>query len=128
MGKSQQIKGKRGELEVVMLLKKYGFDARRGQVWNGEPDIVSDLPIHFEVKRHEDLKISEWFKQAENDSGWKYPTVVFRQSRKAWRVVIRACDLIALVTDKNIITADVLTEMRFEDFLLVLKEVDEHER
>lgn len=128
MGKSQQIKGKRGELEVVMLLKRYGFDARRGQVWNGEPDIVSELPIHFEVKRHEDIKLSEWFKQAEKDSGWKYPSVVFRQSRKAWRISIKARDLVSLIADKNIITSDVLVEMLFEEFLQILEEVGNNGR
>lgn len=128
MGKSQQIKGKRGELEVVMLLKKYGFDARRGQVWDGEPDIVTDLPIHFEVKRHEDIKLAEWFKQAEKDSGWKYPSVVFRQSRKAWRIAIKARDLVSLIADKNIITSDVLVEMLFEEFLQILEEVENNGR
>lgn len=124
MGKSQQIKGKRGELEVVLLLKQHGFDARRGQVWNGEPDIVSDLPIHFEVKRHEDIKVSEWFKQAEKDCGWKYPAVVYRQSRHPWTITMKACDIFSLITGHNGITSQFLFEMKFENFLEILKEAD----
>ena len=47
-------KGKQGEREVAALLRKYGFDARRGKQFSGEEgrDVVHDIDgFHVEVKR-----------------------------------------------------------------------------
>ena len=50
---NSRTKGKRGELEVAHLLKKYGYDARRGQQFagiNGDADVVGLPGIHLEIK------------------------------------------------------------------------------
>lgn len=98
MSKSQREKGAAAEREVAHLLEKFGITARRGQVFNGEPDIVTDLPFHLEVKRQETTKIHEWFRQSEAAAGGKIPVVVHRRNREPWMVTLR-----------------------FEDFLEVLK-------
>ena len=49
-----KIKGKRVELELVKILKDYGFNARRSQQYCGSSDsadvIVDNLPVHIECK------------------------------------------------------------------------------
>ena len=126
MGKSQQEKGKSGEREVVKILVSYGFMARRGQVWNGEPDIVCPvLPIHWEVKRHETLSVNQWFAQAEEYAshliGKKFPIVVYRQSRHPWMVTMKVKDFLHLVASKGL-ESDCRLTMEFTDFLEILKE------
>lgn len=98
MGKMQREKGARAERQIVHILQEYGIDARRGQVFNGEPDVMSSLPIHIEVKRQETTKIHEWMKQSQEQNRGLIPTVVHRRSREDW-----------------------LITMKFEDFLQLLK-------
>lgn len=65
MGKMQREKGKRGERELAGILRKYGFDSRRGQQYsgaNGDADVAGLPGIHVEVKRVERLNISEAMK------------------------------------------------------------------
>lgn len=124
MGKSQQTKGKIGEREVVKILESFGFMARRGQVWMGEGDIIApQLPVWFEVKRHEELCLTEWFRQAAKDCGDKVPSVVYRQSRHPWTIYMRATDFIRLMSDRVIKDLDqAFITMKFEDFLMLYKE------
>ena len=126
MGKSQQTKGKSGEREVVKIIESFGFMARRGQVWNGEPDIVCPvLPIHWEVKRHETLSINQWFAQAEEYAshliGKKFPIVVYRQSRHPWKATLKVKDFFQLFSYTGPETDCRLT-MEFTDFMELLKE------
>lgn len=126
MGRSQQVKGKTGEREVVKILESFGFMARRGQVWNGEPDIVCPvLPIHWEVKRHETLSIGQWFAQAEEYAshliGKKFPIVVYRQSRHPWMVTLKVKDFMQLLSCIGP-ESDCRLTMEFTDFLEILKE------
>jgi len=62
-------------------LNMAGFtDARRGQVFNGEPDIVGVPGWHFEVKNHKKTQITAWWDQAEKDAAKRkdgVPVVVF---------------------------------------------------
>jgi len=61
MSKMSREKGKRGEREFCELLREHGFDARRGQQFAGgpdSPDVVTDCPCHFEVKRTESFSPS----------------------------------------------------------------------
>ena len=54
MGKSQREKGKRGERELAMKLREYGYDCRRGQQYcgaNGDADVLGLPGIHIECKR-----------------------------------------------------------------------------
>lgn len=99
MGKSQRDKGANAEREVVHILKNHGIEARRGQVFNGEPDIIAPaLPIHLEVKRQETTKINEWMKQSEEQSRGLYPSVIFRRSREDWKICMKFSDFLTLIT------------------------------
>lgn len=89
MSKSQRDKGANAEREVANIIKQHGFTARRGQVFNHEPDIVTDMPFHFEVKRQETTKLSDWFKQSEEAAKGKIPVVVHRRSRQPWMITMR---------------------------------------
>ena len=85
-------KGKRGELEAAHLLKKYGYDARRGQQFsgaNGDADVVGLPGIHLEVKRVEKLNIENAVEQSVSDAreGEK-PAVLHRKNRRSWLVTM----------------------------------------
>lgn len=90
MGKSQQAKGKRGELELAAILAEYGYNVTRGasQNYGTEPDL-SGLPgIHVEVKRQERLNLAAALEQAERDARrfGGLPAVFHRASRTRWKV------------------------------------------
>jgi Holliday junction resolvase len=127
MGRSQQTKGKTGEREVVKIIESFGFMARRGQVWVGEPDIICpELPIHFEVKRHEDLAVNQWFAQAEKYVSRltikRYPVVVYRQSRHPWQITMKVKDFLRLMDSKGP-ESDARLTMDFTEFMTILKEM-----
>lgn len=98
MSRSQRDKGASAEREVAKILNDYGIDARRGQVFNHEPDIVTDTHLHIEVKRQETLKINDWWKQSVSASGEdEIPTVVFRRNREPWKIMLSLTDFLELV-------------------------------
>lgn len=127
MGKSQRDKGARGELEVAKIIEAFGgFTARRGQVFNHEGDIVCpDLPIHFEVKRHEELCIPQWMNQACAACGNKYPAVVYRQNYHNWTIVMRVGDYLELMCGDPILesASPFYITMKFDEFMIALKEL-----
>jgi hypothetical protein len=95
MGKSQRDKGANAEREVVHILEAFGIEARRGQVFNGEPDIVSDFPLHLEIKRQETTKIHEWMRQSVSQCRpGKIPAVVHRRSREDWLITMNFKELL----------------------------------
>lgn len=96
-------KGKIGELEIVNLLKKFGFNARRSVQYCGRtgdaPDVVVEgLPLHIEVKRTERFSW-KYYTQAVNDSkaSGKTPVVFYRQSYQPWMVLLSAEDFLELM-------------------------------
>lgn len=100
-GKQSQSKGKRGEVELVELLRREGFPVVRGtsQPYGHEPD-VSGLPgVHVEVKRVERLNLETALEQSERDSK-KFqdgiPVVMHRQNRSPWRVSMNLTDWLHL--------------------------------
>lgn len=101
MSKMQRDKGKVGEREVVNILKAHGYAARRGQQFsgaNGDPDVVSELPLHIEVKRQEVYKLDDWYEQSCNDArDGETPIVVFRKSRSNWKVMLDFEDFLNLI-------------------------------
>lgn len=101
MGKSERNKGASGEREVVHILESRGIKARRGQVFFCEPDIVTDLPVHLEVKRQETTKIHEWMRQSCDQCRGKYPSVVHRRSREGWLITMRFEDFLYLLMRKQ---------------------------
>lgn len=94
-------KGKRGEREFVKYLKEQGYQARRGQQYQGSPDspdVISDLThIHFEVKRTEKLQLDKSLKQATEDAGDKIPVLAHKKNRGQWVAILRMDDLIKLI-------------------------------
>ena len=69
-GKASQRKGADGERELAAVLREYGYEIKRGGSMSfGEvPDLVGLPGIHIEVKRCEQVRLSEWMQQAERDS------------------------------------------------------------
>lgn len=92
-------KGKRGELEVANMLKKYGYDARRGQQYsgaNGDADVVGLPGVHIEVKRVEALNIEKAMEQSKRDARGEIPAVFHRKNGKEWKATVRLEDFIKL--------------------------------
>ena len=97
-------KGKVGEREWRDVLKAKGFEARRGRQFSGSPespDVVSNLPFHFEVKRVEALNINKAMEQAKRDSGKSVPVVAHRKNKCPWLVTMAAEDWLELVREKH---------------------------
>lgn len=101
MGKASRDKGKRGERECAALLKAHGFEARRGQQFNGSDgsaDVVGLPGFHIEVKRTEALRIYEAMGQAEADArDGETPLVLHRRNRKEWLAILKADDFLEMI-------------------------------
>jgi len=86
-------KGNRGEREWRDVLRAEGYEARRGQQFSGSPDspdVVSSLPIHWEVKRVQRLNIEAACNQARTDSDGKAWAVAHRRNDCRWLVTVSA--------------------------------------
>ena len=89
-------KGKRGELEIVHLLKKYGVEARRGQQFKGtedSPDVIHDMTgLAIEVKFRESFSMTNLYDavdKAQDDAGAAEDAVVFyRRKTFPWLAVM----------------------------------------
>lgn len=92
MGKSSQIKGKRGELELANLIRDmWGYEVKRGQVFNGQSDLVGLKGIHPEVKRVEKLNIHKAMEQSRTEAEKRrdgVPVVFHRTNREPWLVTM----------------------------------------
>lgn len=93
-------KGKMGELELAKELRKYGFEARRGQQYcggNGDADVIGVPGLHLEVKRVERLNVEKALQQAERDSQeGKIPVVMHRANHEKWKVTMRLDDFMKI--------------------------------
>ena len=95
MGILSRTKGKVGEREVADLLKRNGYEARRGvqfQGGAGSPDVVHNMAgFHIEVKRTERLALWDALKQANADKGPKEHALIFhRANGKPWVIIMDA--------------------------------------
>lgn len=94
-------KGKRGELELSNLLKKHGYETRRGQQYcgaNGDADVIGIPGIHIECKRVEKLNLENAYIQAVADAkDGEVPTVWHRKNRQPWMVTLSAEDFIGFL-------------------------------
>lgn len=85
-------KGARGERELANLLRKKGYDARRGQQYcgaNGDADVVGLDGIHIEVKRTERFRPYEAMHQSLNDAREdELSTVFYRSNKRGWLVMM----------------------------------------
>lgn len=100
-GKASQRKGADGERELAAVLREYGYEIKRGGSMSfGEvPDLVGLPGVHVEVKRCEQVRLSEWMQQAERDSQHfkdGLPAVFHRRSREKWRVTMNLADFMRL--------------------------------
>lgn len=93
-------KGAAGERELAGILKKYGYDCRRGQQYcgiNGDADVVGLSGIHIEVKRREKLNLYDAIRQAVRDAAGKVLPAVFRRKNDCeWLVTMRLDDWIVM--------------------------------
>jgi len=93
-------KGGRGEREFAALCRDEGYDAQRGQQFQGgidSPDVKGLPGIHVEVKRVERLNIHEAMSQSIRDSGGKaIPIVAHRKNRHEFLITMRAEDWFTL--------------------------------
>ena len=97
-------KGKCGEREVASLIREKGYEARRGQQYSGggdSPDVVSELPIHIEVKRVEAGNPYNWLSQAKDDTDGKTPVVFHRRNNEKWIVILEADDFLDMFYAKE---------------------------
>lgn len=96
-------KGKSGELDFANFCKSKGFQARRGQQYNGieGEDVVGLEGFHVEVKRTESLRIYEAMKQSIAECQGKVPIVAHRRNREEWVVIIRAEDFLKMLKEKE---------------------------
>lgn len=81
-GKASQRKGADGERELAAVLREYGYEIKRG----GSMSFGEVPDLHVEVKRREQVRLSEWMQQAEADSKRfrdGMPVVFHRRSRGA---------------------------------------------
>jgi Holliday junction resolvase len=98
-------KGKRGELEVVALFRKYGFDAERvplsGATNVMKGDALVDVPdLHVEVKRAERICLPEWIEQASAQAAAEGKTrwlLCLRRNNERWRAVLDLETLLAML-------------------------------
>jgi Holliday junction resolvase len=97
-------KGAEGEREFAAYLRERGHFARRGQQYAGgpdSPDIVTDLPMHFEVKRVQRLDLQGAMLQAVTEAPKdKTPIVAHRRNREQWLVTLRADDFFDLIGEQ----------------------------
>ena len=97
---NSRTKGKRGELEAAHILKKHGYDARRGQQFagiNGDADVVGLPYIHLEIKRVDKLNIDEALSQSIRDAkDDEIPVVMHRKNRTEWKITMRLEDWIEM--------------------------------
>lgn len=101
MGSPSQRKGANGERELAALLREYGYDVQRGGslTFGNAPDL-SGLPgIHIEVKRCEQLRLTDWMAQAERDAQRFHdglPAIFHRRNQSPWLVTMRLEDWIKM--------------------------------
>ena len=104
-------KGKRGELEFAKyIVERFrgtsingeAVAARRGQQFRGgleQPDIITNLPVHFEVKRTERLRLYDAVDQAMRDGG-DAAVVAHKANHKPWVAILPMDAFLNLLADR----------------------------
>jgi len=97
-------KGARGERMWRDVLRAFGYEAIRGcqnagRFSSGQeaPDVICNLPIHFEVKFVEKLNLGQAMAQAKRDCGKKMPAVVHKRSREDWLITLDASTFLQIL-------------------------------
>lgn len=86
---------------MCRLLQGYGYPVQPGGAvsYGSTPDLTGLDGVHIECKRCEQVRLSEWMKQAEKDSKRfrdGMPVVFHRRSREPWRVTMNLADFMRL--------------------------------
>jgi len=97
-------KGKRGELEVVALLKEHGFEARRGQQFKGtsdSPDVIHNMTgFSIEVKLRQALNLYDALAKTDEDKADGENSLVFhRKNGKKWLLTMDAEEFLTLMEE-----------------------------
>ena len=105
-GAMSRRKGAAGERQWAAELKGEGFEAHRGRQYSGgpgTPDVKSNAPMHWEVKRAEKLSLYKAMEQAGEDAKAKRdyspPAVAHRRNGKEWVVAMYSWDFFQLLRD-----------------------------
>lgn len=102
---SAKQKGSRLEREFAELLRGYDIDktAKRMPLSGAfndsrmKADIITTLPIHFEIKNQETWKPLEYWKQANEVCGERTPVVVMSRNHEEMFVFMLASDFLLLL-------------------------------
>ena len=106
-GAGSRRKGNRAEVEVVRVLREWGWIAEtsrsaRGGFQSGE-DIISDFPAAIEVKNQAKLDLASWWAQAEYQANGRPAAVVHKRVGKPnaedWWVTMDLRTLLRLLDD-----------------------------
>lgn len=105
IGRKSQRKGADGERELADIFRQHGYPVERGGSlsYGTVPDLTGLPDIHIEVKRCEQVRLSEWVAQARYDADrFKdgAPTVFHRRSREPWLVTMQLADWLKLYGDR----------------------------
>ena len=106
MGRRSQQKGRRGEIELRDILRKYGFEegeCGEPQSYGAVPDLVGLHDVHVEAKRCEQMRLWEWMQQAVRDAErFKdgVPVLFHRRNRQGWLVTMNLADWVELYRKK----------------------------
>lgn len=99
---NSRAKGAREERGAASEIREYGFQARRGQQFRGgsdSPDVITDLPIHLEVKAREQMshsQIYEWLDQCRDESEGRMPVLITKRNRCDRLATVRLGDFLKL--------------------------------
>ncbi|WFF73998.1 hypothetical protein [Proteiniclasticum sp. QWL-01] len=98
-------KGARGERELALKLREFGYDSRRGQQFcgaNGDADVIGLPGIHIECKRTEAFRLYDALAQAKADAkAGSIPVVVHRKNNSPWVVVMTLDDFMRIYEQDN---------------------------
>lgn len=96
-------KGKRGERLCAKKLRDYGYDARRGQQFQGSPespDVVGVPGLHIEVKYTEKLRLWDAIEQSIRDAGKdEIPVVMHKKNNTEWLAILRLDDFMPIYAE-----------------------------
>ncbi len=101
MGRSQQRKGRGGEIEICKIFNAHGINAQPGQAvsFGNTPDVTGIDGVHPEIKRVERLNVPAAMAQAVRDSEKFHdgvPVLFHRRNRQEWLCTMRLCDWMTL--------------------------------
>lgn len=101
---NSRAKGKRGELALARKLREHGFEARRGQQYNGadgSADVIGLPGIHIECKWVEHLNIWDAYDQSNRDAGADVPIVCHKKNGTRWLVTLDLDDFMEMYKESG---------------------------